>query len=82
MMLVRVQGVKRAVERVSDLLENTQVIINRMLTKTLTIFLNSLIFFLNVYLFLSETDRVQVGEGQRERERENPKQDPCCQHRA
>ena len=30
--------------------------------------------FLNVYLFLSERDRVRMGEGQRERETQNPKQ--------
>ena len=42
---------------------------------------SSLLFknFFNVYLFLreSERDRVQAGEGQRERVRENPKQALC-----
>ena len=34
-------------------------------------------FFLNVYLFiLREKNREQAGEGQRERETENPKQAP------
>ena len=32
--------------------------------------------FFNVYLFLRETDRAQAGEGQRERETQNPKQAP------
>ena len=35
-----------------------------------------LLFFGNVYLFLRETDRVQVGEGQREEETQNLKQTP------
>ena len=36
-----------------------------------------------VYLFIfKERQRAGEGEGQREWERENPKQAPCCQHRA
>ena len=36
--------------------------------------------FLKVYLFiLRETEAVQVGEGQTEKETENPKQAPHCQ---
>ena len=31
---------------------------------------------------LRETETVQVGEGQREKKRENPKQAPHCQRRA
>ena len=33
-------------------------------------------------LFLCERERAQAWEGQRERERGNPKQGPCHQHRA
>ena len=48
--------------------------------------------FVNVYLFILEREKKierergregeRVGKGQRERETENPKQDPICQHRA
>ena len=34
-------------------------------------------FFLNVYLFLRERERVQAGEGKREGEAEDPKQTAC-----
>ena len=41
-------------------------------------------FFFNVYLFLRQRDRAWTGEGQREREAQNPKQAPApsCQPRA
>ena len=38
-------------------------------------------YIFNVYLFILR-ERVQTGEGQGEREAENPKQAPHCQHRA
>ena len=43
----------------------------------------SMTFFKNVYLLKRERERqrTHVGEGQRARERKNPKQAPCCQHR-
>ena len=34
------------------------------------------LLFLNVYLFLTHTDRVQVGEGHRKRETQNLEQAP------
>ena len=36
-------------------------------------------FFFNVYLFLRDTETTQEGEGQRDRETDNPDQVPCCQ---
>ena len=33
-------------------------------------------------LFIFEKESAQAEEGQRERETENPKQVPCCQHKA
>ena len=41
-----------------------------------------LLFFFKVYLFFFERNRVSGGEGEREGERENPKQALHCQHRA
>ena len=47
------------------------------------------LFFKFIYLYWEreseqerERARTQMGEGQRERKTENPKQAPCCQHRA
>ena len=40
------------------------------------------VFFSNVRLFLEEPDQVRPGEGQREKETENPKQDPSSELRA
>ena len=37
----------------------------------------NLTFVFNVYLFLREKERVQAGEGQRERGTEDPKQTLC-----
>ena len=55
-------------------------------TKTILANYNSVLLttsdiFFNVYLFiLREGEHVQAGEGQREKETENPKQAPRCQH--
>ena len=39
-------------------------------------FISCFFFFFNVYSFLRDRDRAQVGEGQRERETQNLKQAP------
>ena len=39
-------------------------------------------FFIFIYLFLRKTETAWMGEEQRERGRETPKQAPSCQHRA
>ena len=43
---------------------------------------NKWVFFSNVALFLKELDQVRAGEGQREKETENPKQYPSSELRA
>ena len=48
-----------------------------------SILMTSFNLFLKVYVFiLSKTETERVGKGQRETEREDPKQVPHCQHRA